>query len=223
MRVVVLVVAVLVIATTSEASGSCMSKGQARQHFGAVHIYWHGADHCWDATSARLHHRLARNVERDIDRPRRQDVRPQDPKPEDTSKPQGSEPQASESQISKPQASEPQASEREGAEEQDSKWPDSRWQALMSKMMADDEPVSTPVHGSWKDRWVDIKPTELPLAARWVDIAPVTPALSKSAPDPELRIMVLALVFIVIALMLAMVEVLFRAARGPHRRDRAAA
>jgi hypothetical protein len=233
MRVVVLVVAVLVIATTSEASSSCMSKGQARRHFGAVHLYWHGADHCWDTTATRLHHRLARNVERDIDQPRGQDFRPQDfrpqdSKPQDASKPQDSEPQASESQTSKSETSKSRTSERERVEgqepkRQDSKWPDARWQALMPKMMADDEPVSMPVHGSWKDRWVDIKPTELPLAARWVDIAPVTPALSKSAPDPELRMMVLALVFIVIALMLAMVEVLFRAARGPHRRDRAAA
>ena len=227
MRVVVLVVAVLVIATTSEASSACMSKGEARRHFGSVHIYWHGSDRCWDATSTRLHHRLARNVERDIDRPKRQDFKPQDSKLQD-SKLQNSEPQDAKFQDSKfqdrePQASKSQTSGREPSEEQDSKWPDSRWQALMSKMMADDEPVSTPVHGSWKDRWVDIKPTELPLAARWVEIAPVTPALSKSAPDPELRIMVLALVFIVIALMLAMVEVLFRAARGPHRRDRAAA
>jgi hypothetical protein len=226
MRVVVLVVAVLVIATTSEASSSCLSKGEARRHFGSVHIYWHGADHCWDATSARLHHRLARNVERDLDQPKRQDSRSQDASKPQSSKPQdASKLQDSESQASEPQTSKPQISERDHSEGQDTRWRDSTWQALMSKMVADDEPAPPPVpaRGSWKDRWVDIKPTELPLAARWVDIAPVTPALSKSAPDPELRIMVLALVFIVIALMLAMVEVLFRAARGPHRRDRAAA
>src|ERR1700704_2908644 len=46
----------LVVTTPSEASQSCMSKTEARQHFGSVHIYWHGKDHCWDATPSRRHH-----------------------------------------------------------------------------------------------------------------------------------------------------------------------
>src|SRR5271169_5158158 len=49
MRVAVLVV-FLVVTTPSEASMSCMSKTEARQHFGSAHIYWHGKDNCWDAT-----------------------------------------------------------------------------------------------------------------------------------------------------------------------------
>ena len=48
----------LVVATPSEASRSCMSKTEARQHFGSVHIYWHGRDHCWDATPTRRHHQI---------------------------------------------------------------------------------------------------------------------------------------------------------------------
>ncbi len=56
MRVAVLVV-LLMVATPSEASKSCMSKTEARHHFGSVHIYWHGKDHCWDAT--RSHQRAA--------------------------------------------------------------------------------------------------------------------------------------------------------------------
>jgi hypothetical protein len=52
MRVAVIVVSMLVVATPSEASKSCMSKTEARQHFGSV-IYWHGQDHCWDATPTR--------------------------------------------------------------------------------------------------------------------------------------------------------------------------
>jgi len=50
MRVAVIVVFVSVLTTASEASKSCMSKTEARQHFGSVHIYWHGADRCWDAS-----------------------------------------------------------------------------------------------------------------------------------------------------------------------------
>ena len=48
----------LVVTTPSEASHSCMSKTEARQHFGSVHIYWHGRDHCWDATPTSRHHQI---------------------------------------------------------------------------------------------------------------------------------------------------------------------
>ena len=58
MRIGVIVVSMLVLTTSSEASKSCMTKTEARQHFGSVHIYWHGNDHCWDATSTRQHHRI---------------------------------------------------------------------------------------------------------------------------------------------------------------------
>lgn len=37
-----------------------MSQSEARRHFGAVHLYWHGPNHCWDATAGR--HRLARRA-----------------------------------------------------------------------------------------------------------------------------------------------------------------
>jgi hypothetical protein len=53
MRVAVIVVTMLAVTTPSEASQSCMSKTEARQHFGLVHIYWHGSDHCWDASPSR--------------------------------------------------------------------------------------------------------------------------------------------------------------------------
>jgi hypothetical protein len=55
MRVAVIVVFVSLLTTRSEASMSCMSKTEARQHFGTVYLYWHGPEHCWDATATRLH------------------------------------------------------------------------------------------------------------------------------------------------------------------------
>jgi len=58
MRIGVIVVSMLVLTTSSQASESCRTKTEARQHFGSVHIYWHGKDHCWDATSTRQHHRI---------------------------------------------------------------------------------------------------------------------------------------------------------------------
>jgi hypothetical protein len=57
MRVAAIVV-LLVVTTPSEASESCMTKAEARQHFGSVHIYWHGKDHCWDATPTRRRHQV---------------------------------------------------------------------------------------------------------------------------------------------------------------------
>ena len=58
MRVAVIVVSMLVVATPSQASKSCMSKTEARQQFGAVHIYWHGVDHCWDASPTTQRHQI---------------------------------------------------------------------------------------------------------------------------------------------------------------------
>ncbi len=49
MRVALIVVFVSALTTPSEASKSCMSRTEAHQHFGS-YIYWHGKDHCWDAT-----------------------------------------------------------------------------------------------------------------------------------------------------------------------------
>jgi hypothetical protein len=70
MRVAVIVVTMLVVTTPSEASRSCMSKTEARQHFGSVHIYWHGPDHCWDATPTRRRHQIHSVVQRKNDQPK---------------------------------------------------------------------------------------------------------------------------------------------------------
>jgi hypothetical protein len=48
-----IVVTVMVATTPLEASQSCMSKTEARQHYNSSYIYWHGPDHCWDATPPR--------------------------------------------------------------------------------------------------------------------------------------------------------------------------
>src|ERR1700688_3967931 len=80
MRVAAIVV-LLVVTTPSEASKSCMTKTEARQHFGSVHIYWHGEDHCWDATPTSRYHQIhkvqrihkvqqVRNVQQKIDEPK---------------------------------------------------------------------------------------------------------------------------------------------------------
>ena len=85
----------------------------------------------------------------------------------------------------------------------------------MSKMMPDDEPVQTP----WVDRWAEIEPTSPPLVARWVDIDQVTPP-PRGEPPSSFRGVILVLVFTVIAITLAVIEVLFRVALGPPRSSR---
>jgi len=80
MRVAMIIAVVLVSTAPSEASKSCMTKAEARQHFGSVHIYWHGPNHCWDATPTRRHasRKLQRKtptheVKRKVDQPKWRD------------------------------------------------------------------------------------------------------------------------------------------------------
>ena len=68
MRVALIVVFVSALTTPSEASKSCMSRTEAHQHFGS-YIYWHGKDHCWNATPPSRYHRV-RSVQRKVDRPK---------------------------------------------------------------------------------------------------------------------------------------------------------
>jgi hypothetical protein len=72
MRVALFVASMLALTAPAQASSSCMSKSEARKHFASLHLYWHGPDHCWDATPGR--HRLVRknptNVDRQVQRRR---------------------------------------------------------------------------------------------------------------------------------------------------------
>ena len=61
-----IIASISALTTPSNALNSCMSKSEARQHYGSVHIYWHGPDHCWDATPGR--HRLVRKNQSNVDR-----------------------------------------------------------------------------------------------------------------------------------------------------------
>src|SRR5580700_7331831 len=121
MRVAVFCALILMVATPSEASESCMSVTEARHHFGLVHIYWHGPDHCWDASPGRQQRGISHTV---------------------TSKPD-----------------------------------QRKWRDAMSEMVPDARAASEFAPDAqvaqilWFDRWVDIKPSELPLIARRVDIS----------------------------------------------------
>jgi hypothetical protein len=124
-----------------------MSKTEARQHFGLMHIYWHGADHCWDASPGRRQRHVVHKVASKPDQP--------------------------------------------------------KWRDAMSEMIPDANVAQTP----WLDRWVDIKPSELSLAARWVDIPQAAPTPT-AEPMPGPLVVVLLLALLAMALTLAIMEVL---------------
>jgi hypothetical protein len=47
-------IVVIVIAPMHVAfANSCMTKSEARHAYSTSYLYWHGADHCWDATPGR--------------------------------------------------------------------------------------------------------------------------------------------------------------------------
>ena len=49
----VLVFVLLALTTSSQASQSCMTRAEARQHFGSLHLYLHPRERCWDAVPTR--------------------------------------------------------------------------------------------------------------------------------------------------------------------------
>lgn len=73
MRAAVIVVTILVAATPSVASESCMSKAEARQHFPSLHIYWHGPDHCW-GTAPEGHHQIRQVLRKSPDPEARHEI-----------------------------------------------------------------------------------------------------------------------------------------------------
>jgi hypothetical protein len=182
MRVAMYIVAVLAVTTPSEASKSCMTKAEARQQFGSVHIYWHGPDHCWDATAThpaslqkvqqktparqKTH---AREVEQSTDRPRWRDSRSEVLVYNGPVQPLGVTADA----------------RRDG----------------------DDDAVTGKL---WIDRWVDTEPS--PRAARWVDIAAVErPPIIEREAERSLRPYGVVLVFVVfVVLALGTIEVVNR-------------
>jgi len=66
----------LVLTTPSKSSQYCMTKTEARQHFGWLHIYWQGKYRCWDATPTRQYHMIDK-VQQKIDQPKWHEATPE--------------------------------------------------------------------------------------------------------------------------------------------------
>lgn len=53
MRVAIIAAAIALASTPAIASPSCMTQSEARTKFPKEHLWWHGANRCWDATPSR--------------------------------------------------------------------------------------------------------------------------------------------------------------------------
>ena len=204
MRIAIIVVAVVAVSSSSHASPSCMTQAEARQKFGAMHLYWHGPNHCWDATPSRR--RLAQRAKT---RERQQVEREAD---------QEKKPPQQEKQETKPSrwAHEP------------------RWREAMSKMLPDDvaavrsparaqadsEPIKAP-SPHWQDRWVDVAQRVPPIVDK-SEPAALSRATAANAEavvtEPLVTPTRVMLAFLAVFLTLAVIEIVFRTAIREGRR-----
>jgi hypothetical protein len=190
MRAAVIVLFVLVTASPSHASKSCMTMAEARAQFATSHLWWHGSGHCWDATPPQ--HRIVRRARPVNDA--------KDEQPAQDQQTQGAA--AAQDDIIRPARREP------------------RWRNAMSEMLPADAPVvmpSMPTLSSiaapglnWLDRWVDVAQVAPPSFLLGRAAAPeVSPTAGQKA-DPMVTPVRLIMVFLGIVVMLAVIELLFR-------------
>lgn len=203
MRVAIMVVVMFAVTTPLQASQSCMSKTEARRHFSSSHIYWHGPDHCWDATPVHRHgiHGVRHNTpSREADR-KRDRPEPDQSQLDDQSKPDQSKPDQPKPDQSKPDRF--------------------KWRDSMSAMLPDADPLratrdaradgaeNAATGAPASDRDGNAAPS--PIASRWVDIVQVTPPpVIEPKPEPSGALDGVVLVLIAFALTTGTVMVLFR-------------
>ena len=205
MRVAILVIGIAMVSTPSHASKSCMSLAEARQAYGQVHLWWHGSGHCWDATASAGKHGY-------IHRARRSEVK---------------------------EAARDEDKEADTADAADATAKKPKWRDAMSEMLPVDAPVFRSAAAAFPTVAVPIiEPSEAPSSVldwldRWVDIAQVFPRNNPSraevpsaslAPasaaraEPLVTPMRIILAFLAIALIIGVIEILFRSTIHEYRR-----
>ena len=191
MRVAVFVVFVSILATASEASPSCMTRTEARRHFGSAHLYWHGADHCWNVTATGRHHRIHYVREKTDHQDREKADRQARPKTDHL---------AAEPKIDHPKWHESMSQMLPGDEEPvRTSWLD-RW--------VDIEPAQSPLGARWVDI-VEAAPAQMPAQ------------IMESESEPIITPRSVMMVITILTLTLAIVEFLIigmRLAGPPWRR-----
>jgi len=188
MRAAVICLFVLVAASPSHASKSCMTMAEARAQFATSHLYWHGPGHCWDATAPA--HRIVRRVK--------------------TKEPQ----QAEDERAATPDV----ATQDDAAvpAKREPKWRDAMSEMLPADApgiasAVPSLPAIATTGVNWLDRWVDvaqIAPSSL-LRRNAEATAEVLPSAGQKA-DPMVTPTRLILVFLSIVVILAVIELLFR-------------
>jgi hypothetical protein len=192
MRVAIIVVSMFVMATPSQASKSCMTKTEAREHFGSAHLYWHGPDHCWDGMAGR--HRLVHGIQRKTER----QVRHEDQRPKWR--------QA----MSELMADDTATQSREAQ-------PSVRYDAVNTADVRDtanvrnvrDTADARDAGSDWHERWVDVVQVVPPNIGRKPEQVAAAPAIERQV-EPMVSPGSVILVFLGLTLTVVTVEILFR-------------
>jgi len=194
MRTEAIVVFVIVAATPAYASKSCMTMAEARQQFATTHLYWHGPGHCWDATAPQ--HRVVHRVRTREDRPR--EDRPI---------------------VDQPREDQARADREARPDDRLTIARESKWRNAMSEMLPGDTPVEAagapafnaagPSRTDWLDRWVDIAQVTSPMLDRDDEPADIAPAIMSKAGAAVTPVHLIVM-FIIIVVTLASIEMLFR-------------
>jgi hypothetical protein len=186
MRTAVIFLFVLVAASPAHASKSCMTMAEARAQFATSHLYWHGPNHCWDATAPQ--HRIVRRV-----KPKEQQAEGEETTPviaaQDDTVPAKREPKWRNAMSEMLPADTP---------------------GIASAVPSLPSIAATGLN--WLDRWVDVAQVAPPSFLRRPPefaAAEVSPSAGQKA-DPMVTPMRLILVFLSIVVILAVIELLFR-------------
>jgi hypothetical protein len=186
MRTAVIFVFVLLAAPPAHASKSCMTMAEARAQFATSHLYWHGPNHCWDATAPL--HRLVRSV-----KPREQQPRDDNAAPDVAAQDDGAVPA-----------------------KREPKWRNAMSEMLpldSPGIAVPSLPAIAATGMNWLDRWVDVAQVAPPSFLRrspQLAAAEVSPTTTGQKADPMVTPVRLILVFLSIVVILAVIELLFR-------------
>lgn len=184
MRTATVFIFVLLAASPAHASKSCMTMAEARAQFSTSHLWWHGPNHCWDATPPA--HRIVRRI-----KPGEQqagEVIPPAVAAQDNAVPARREPKWRDAMSEMLPADAPGF----GA-------PPSL-------------PTIAKTGINWLDRWVDVAqvaPLSLLRRDPGAATAEASPAAGQKA-DPMVTPVRLILIFLSIVVILAVIELLFR-------------
>jgi hypothetical protein len=183
MRTAVIVVLVLVAASPSHASKSCMTMAEARAQFATSHLWWHGPTHCWDATPPQ--HRIVRHVKTKDPQQAQDDNATQ----EDATAPAKREPRWRNAMSEMLPAVAPVVASSEPS-----------------------LPAIAMPGMNWLDRWVDVAQVAQPSffgRTTEAEAADILPTAGQKA-DPMVTPVRLILVFLSVVVILAVIELLFR-------------